>query len=90
MLFSAYRFQRPILVVVREIRGYKLRELPAGTIFSPTGCRPDTNGMVDGTCDEAVVLVFERDLDERAEPMVGNQRTGTEDSTPNPQTVVAH
>lgn len=59
------------MVVIRDMSGYKLRELPAGSVFRPTGSKPDSNRMIDGTCDGAVVLMFLRDLEERAEPLVG-------------------
>ena len=67
MLSVTYRFKVPIAVVIRDARGYRLRELPAGSLFLPAGSRPDPSGMIDGTCNGDVVLIFARDLDERAE-----------------------
>jgi len=57
------------MAVIRDMSGYKLRELPAGTVFLPTASKPDCNRMIDGTCGTDVVLIFLRDLEERAEPM---------------------
>lgn len=63
-----YRFREAIVVVIRDAGGYKLRELPAGSVFQATGAKPDSNGMVDGTCNGDVTLIFVRDLNERAVP----------------------
>jgi hypothetical protein len=57
-------------VVVRDSSGYRLRELPSGRVFWPTGSRPDCNRMIDGTCDGEVVLMYQRDLEERTEPVL--------------------
>lgn len=59
----------PITVVVREADHDRLTKLCAGSVFIATGSRPDANGMVDGTCGDNVVLMFTRDLEERAEPI---------------------
>jgi hypothetical protein len=64
-----YRLKPSIMVVIRETTGYKLRELPAGSVFLPAGSSPDSNRMIDGTCGDAVALMFLRDLEERAEPL---------------------
>jgi hypothetical protein len=65
---SPYRFVRPTIAVFRDAQGYKLRELAPGSIFYPTGANPDANRMIDGTCNGSPVLVFVRDLEERAQP----------------------
>jgi len=57
------------MVVIRDMSGYKLRELPAGSVFCPTGSNPDGNRMIDGTCDGAAVLMSLQDLEERTEPI---------------------
>lgn len=69
MANSPYLLRRSTVVLIRDMRGYKLRELPAGAVFHPTGSKPDSNRMIDGTCKGAVILMFLRDLEERAEPI---------------------
>jgi len=70
MTFSAYRLVNSIMVVIREASGYKLRELPSGAVFWPTGSQPDCNRMIDGMCNGAEVLMYQRDLEDRAEPIL--------------------
>jgi hypothetical protein len=63
------RLEGPITVVVKEANHYRLAELPAGSVFNATGSTPDINGMIDGTCNGAVVFMFSRDLEEGAKPI---------------------
>jgi len=67
MAALVYRIKTPVTVVVREINNYRLAQLPEGSLFETSGSRPDVNGMVDGTCKGEVVLIFSRDLEDRAE-----------------------
>ena len=67
---SAYRFQREVVVVFRCLGGYKLRSLPPGTIFVQSVPRPDSSGMIDGVCNGQAALIFARDLEERAQPLL--------------------
>ena len=64
-----YRLKNPITAVLRRANHYRLVQLLPGSVFLTTGSKPDRNGMLDGTCGDDVVLMFARDLDERAEPM---------------------
>ena len=69
MAALAYLLKNPITVVVRQVNQYRLVQLPAGSVFNASGSRPDPNGMIDGTCRGDVVLMFSRDLEDRAEPI---------------------
>jgi hypothetical protein len=69
MAESAHRLDSPITVVVKEANQYRLAELPAGAVFNAIGSKPDLNGMIDGTCNGAVVFMFSRDLEEGAKPI---------------------
>ena len=69
MAALAYLLKNPITVVVRQVNQYRLVQLPAGSVFNSSGSRPDPNGMIDGTCRGDVVLMFSRDLEDRAEPI---------------------
>ena len=61
-----YEIRSPITVVIRNQNGYRLRELPAGSVFVASGSKPDVNGMIDGTWQGAVALAFSRDLADHA------------------------
>jgi hypothetical protein len=67
MVTPAYRLTNSITVDI-QCR-HRLIELPAGSIIYPSSVGPDANGMVDGICNGDVVMVFSRDLEERAEPI---------------------
>lgn len=69
MTVTAYRLKRSVTAVVGSKRGYKLRELPEGSVFSPVGAQADPDGMIAGTCKGEVGLVFVRDLELGAEPV---------------------
>jgi len=62
-----YRFQTPITIVVKQSR---LLQLPTGTMFYANDSAPDANGMVHGTCNGETVMMFSRDLEDRAEFVV--------------------
>ncbi len=64
---SAYRLKTPTAVVVRERDRFRLSELSAGSVILSDCVQPDANGMIEGTCKGASVLVFFRDLEDRAE-----------------------
>ena len=70
MTASTFRLKSPITAVIRNGNGYRLKELAVGSVFYATGSQPDLNGMIDGTCNDEVALVYRRDLDERAEPIL--------------------
>jgi len=70
MPMSAYRFKGSITASIREEGRYRLRELPAGSVFCTGSSKSDYDCMLDGTCNGAATLVFVRDLDEQAEPII--------------------
>jgi hypothetical protein len=47
----------------------RLVELPVGSAFYPETIKPDANGMIDGTCNGEMVMMFSRDLADHAEPI---------------------
>lgn len=65
----AFKLKSVITVVVRDVDRFRLVRLLPGSVFYATGSKPDPNGMIDGTCDGEVVMLFARDLEERAERM---------------------
>lgn len=65
----SYRLKRPVTVVAQHGSSTSLRELPAGSVVLVDGRAQGHNGMIDGTCSGKNVLVFLRDLEERAEPV---------------------
>ena len=69
MAALAYLLKNPITVVVRHLNHYCVVQLPAGSVFNASSSRPDSNGMIDGTCKGDMVLMFSRDLEDRAEPI---------------------
>lgn len=72
----AYRLRRPATVAIRERNGFRLKELSVGSLFITMSPGPDHNGMVTGTSNGNTVLIFTRDLEERAE-IVGLERAMT-------------
>ena len=66
-MVHTYRFKAPIMVVVQHANRPRLVQLPAGSIFQTNDSTPDVNRMVDGTCNSDGVMMFARDLEERAE-----------------------
>jgi len=64
---SAYRFRAATTVAIRERQGFKIAEVSAGSLFLPSSAAPDQNHMVNGLCNGQMVVVFARDLEERAE-----------------------
>jgi hypothetical protein len=64
-----YRIKNAVRAVVTEGSGCRLTELPPGAVFSLTAVEPDPNGMIEGTSSERTVLVFLRDLEQKAELM---------------------
>ena len=62
----AYRLIEPITVVTGDTRHSRLTELSEGSVVLCRDSSPDTIGMVEGTCKGTQVLIFLRDLEERA------------------------
>ena len=62
----AYRLNEPITVVIGETGHTRLMELSQGSVVLCRDSSPDTIGMVEGTCKGIPVLIFLRDLEERA------------------------
>jgi len=71
---STYRFNCSIAVLIQECAGRVVSELPAGSELAVADGKPDPKGLVFGMYDGKKVFVFQRDLEERAEP-IGSGRT---------------
>ena len=59
---KVYRIKNAVRAVVSAESGYRLTELPAGSVFFPTSLEPDANGMIEGTSNDEGVLIFLKDL----------------------------
>jgi hypothetical protein len=72
MASHPFRLNHPITVVVQELGHGHLKQIPAGSVFYAANSKPDANGMINGTYNGEVVMMFERDLADRAEPIAEN------------------
>jgi hypothetical protein len=61
-----YRITYSMMAVIRHGSHELIRPLPRGVILIPTSS-VDRAGMIEATCSEHRVRVFQRDLMERAE-----------------------
>lgn len=67
MVGSAYRFRAPTTVAIRERNGFRITEVSADSLFFSSSTEPDRNHMLGGVCNGETIVVFARDLEERAE-----------------------
>ena len=69
MAILRYRLSGPVTVVLRENDRHRLAELPAGSVLVAADSKPHQHRMINATCNGETILIFARDLDERAEPL---------------------
>ena len=62
---SAYRLTDSVMAVVYKDARKALKCLDAGSIVIPTSAA-DSAGMVQATCEDVLVAIFRRDLEERS------------------------
>ena len=74
---SAYRLKGPLPAVIVDESGYRITQLSRGSLFLPTGVKPDPDGMVQATYQGKHILVFASDLHDKAEPLpIGTSTDG--------------
>ena len=62
MTASVYRLKTPLIAVIKHGTSYRLSQLTGGSLFLPSDSKPDSDGMIEGTYEGNIVLVFARDL----------------------------
>jgi hypothetical protein len=78
---TTYRLSFPITVVAQDAKRFRLRQLPAGSVLICTSSQTDAGGMIRASCNGSAVIVFERDLEECAEPILTS--SGSTTTAPN-------
>lgn len=69
MMATSYRLQQPVTVLVKNTHGYRLQQLPAGSVLQLSTGKPDRSGLLEATCNGNSVQIFSRDLQECASAM---------------------
>jgi hypothetical protein len=70
----AYRTTEPITVLVGETGRARLTQLPEGAVLLCRDSSPDTIGMIEATYEGRHLLLFLRDVEERAIPLAAPLR----------------
>jgi hypothetical protein len=66
VVMKTYQIKEPVTVVTLRTGRHQLVQLPPGSIFQTRDSKPDRNGMIDGFCRGDTILMFSRDLEDRA------------------------
>ena len=69
MYTSTYRVSDPISVIRQYSVKPTVSELPPGALVSVLDAKPNHEGMIAATHEGEPIVLFQRDLDELAEPI---------------------